>query len=224
MTLLIYDCDGVLVDSEPIAIAVLTELMDSLGRPTTPAEAMRAFAGRSLPDVLRQAEAMLGRAIPSHLGERAGQRLLERFRAELKPVVGAAATIGSMPYRRCVASSSAPARLALSLELTGLAALFGGHVYSAAQVKHGKPAPDLFLFAARNEGEAPARSIVIEDTVLGIAAARAAEMAAIGFTGATSAAAALGRELAAAGADLVVGSMAELPGAIEQLISRRDAS
>src|SRR5208337_4480728 len=106
-------------------------------------------------------------------GEEAGQRLLARFRQELQPVNGVAATIASLPYRRCVCSSSAPERLRLSLEVTGLAPLFGNEVFSAAQVPHGKPAPDLFLLAARTLGKVPPDAIVIEDSPLGIAAARA---------------------------------------------------
>lgn len=221
MTLLIYDCDGVLVDSEVLACEGLAELMTTLGRPTTTAECARAFVGRSRADVLRRAGEMLGRPIPDDLGAEAGARLLARFRRELQPVPGAAEAVAALPYPRCVASSSVPERLALSLELTGLAPLFGPHVYSATQVANGKPAPDLLLFAARSVGEDPARAIVIEDSVLGIAAARAAGMAAIGFAGGSHATADLPAELAAAGADAVVTAMAALPAAIEALVDTR---
>jgi HAD superfamily hydrolase (TIGR01509 family) len=221
MTLLIYDCDGVLVDSEVLACEGLAELMTTLGRPTTTAECARAFVGRSRADVLRRAGEMLGRPIPDDLGAEAGARLLARFRRELQPVPGAAEAVAALPYPRCVASSSVPERLALSLELTGLAPLFGPHVYSATQVANGKPAPDLFLFAASSVGEDPARAIVIEDSVLGITAARAAGMAAIGFAGGSHATADLPAELAAAGADAVVTAMAALPAAIEALVDTR---
>jgi HAD superfamily hydrolase (TIGR01509 family) len=221
MTLLIYDCDGVLVDSEVLACEGLAELMTSLGRPTTTAECVRAFVGRSRADVLRRAGEMLGRPIPDNLGAEAGARLLARFRRELKPVPGAAAAVTALPYPRCVASSSVPERVALSLELTGLASLFGPHVYSATQVANGKPAPDLFLFAARSVGETSSRAIVIEDSALGIAAARAAGMASIGFAGASHATEDLPAALAAAGADLIVTSMAMLPAAVEALAHTR---
>src|SRR5262245_30119340 len=98
MTLLIYDCDGVLVDSELLACEGLSELMTALGRPTTTDECVRAFVGRSRADVLMRAEQMLGRAIPADLGAQSGNRLLERFRRELKPVPGVADAITALPY------------------------------------------------------------------------------------------------------------------------------
>jgi HAD superfamily hydrolase (TIGR01509 family) len=159
--------------------------------------------------------------VPPDRGEEAGQRLLARFRQELQPVNTVAATIVSLPYRRCVCSSSAPERLRLSLDVTGLAPLFGNDVFSAAQVRHGKPAPDLFLFAAHSLGEAPSDAIVIEDSPLGIAAARAAGMRSIGFVGASHVAPDLPQRLAAAGADLILDTMVDLPGAIARLSDRK---
>ena len=154
MTWLIYDSDGVLVDSELLAGAALAELMSRLGHPITGTECIRVFGGLNVGDALAKAEQILGHPVPPDVGEEAAQRLLGRFRSELQPVNGVTATIASLPYRRCVCSSSAPDRLRLSLEVTGLAPLFGNNVYSAAQVPHGKPAPDLFLFAARASPEA----------------------------------------------------------------------
>jgi HAD superfamily hydrolase (TIGR01509 family) len=220
MTLLIYDCDGVLVDSEVLASQSLADLMTALGHRMSPAECARVFGGRSINDVLARAKEILGRPIPQDLGEKAAQQLMRRFRQELKPIAGVAAAVAAMPYPRCVSSSSAPERLMLSLEVTGLATLFGPHVYSAAQVAHGKPAPDLFLFAARQFDETPSQAIVIEDSVLGITAARAAGMASIGFAGASHATEDLAERLAAAGADIVITAMAELPATVAQLISR----
>lgn len=217
MTLLIFDCDGVLVDSELIAHAAMAELMGALGRPMATQEALDIFAGRSLHDALAAAEIWLGAPIPPDVSAQAGQRLLERFRRELKPVAGARETILALPYRRCVASSSTRERIAVSLEVTGLAPLFGDKVFSADQVANGKPAPDLFLFAARSF-EVPMRNcIVIEDSTLGIAAARAAGMDAIGFAGASHADSQLTEQLAVAGADLVIRAMTDLPAAVERL-------
>jgi HAD superfamily hydrolase (TIGR01509 family) len=221
VTWLIYDCDGVLVDSEVLAGSALAELMTSLGHPLTGAECTRIFGGLNVTDVLAKAEQILGRPVPPDRGEEAGQRLLARFRQELQPVNGVAAMIASLPYRRCVCSSSAPERLRLSLEVTGLAPLFGEHVFSATQVQHGKPAPDLFLFAARQLGEAPSDAIVIEDSALGIAAARAAGMRSIGFVGASHVSPDLHKRLKAAGADLIVDAMIDLPGAIATLSGRK---
>jgi HAD superfamily hydrolase (TIGR01509 family) len=221
VTWLIFDCDGVLVDSEVLAGAALAELMTSLGHPLTGPECTRIFGGLNVTGVLAKAEQILGRPVPPDRGEDAGQRLLERFRQELQPVTGVTAAIASLPYRRCVCSSSAPERLRLSLEVTGLAPLFEDHVFSAAQVQHGKPAPDLFRFAARALGEAPSDAIVIEDSPLGIAAARAAGMHSIGFVGASHAAPDLRERLNAAGADLIVDAMVDLPGAIATLSGRK---
>lgn len=221
MTLLIYDCDGVLVDSEPLACAALAELMTSLGRTMTAAEAMRLFGGRRLTDVLQLAERMLGHPIPHDVGAAAARHLLVRFRRELKPVAGVAEAVSALPYRRCVASSSAPERIRLSLEVTGLAPLFGDRVYSADEVANGKPAPDLFLFAAAQLGADPSLAIVIEDSVPGIAAARAAGMATIGFAGAGHATAELVDQLMAAGADRVITAMPDLPAAVTLLVGRK---
>lgn len=217
MTLLIFDCDGVLVDSELIAHAAMAELMTALGRPMTTQEALKVFVGRRLRDALAAAEAWLGAPIPPDMSAQAGQRLLERFRRELKPVEGVREAIEALPYRRCVASSSTLERLRVSLEATGLAPLFGDNVFSADQVENGKPAPDLFLFAAHSLESQPADCIVIEDSVLGIAAARAAGMGAICFAGASHANAQLAEQLDAVGADAVIHTMAELPAAVERL-------
>jgi HAD superfamily hydrolase (TIGR01509 family) len=221
MTLLIFDCDGVLVDSEHLACAALAELMTTLGHSMTADEAMLAFAGRSLKDVLARAERLLSRPIPKDVGEQAAVLLMARFRRELQAVAGAKEAIAALPYRRCVASSSVPDRLMLSLDITGLSPLFGNNVFSAVEVANGKPAPDLFLLAARRLGEEPSSCIVIEDSVLGVEAAGAAGMAAIGFAGASHANQDLAERLAAAGAEPVIHSMANLPTAVEQLVGQR---
>ena len=221
MTLLIFDCDGVLVDSEHLACEALAELMTTLGHSMTADEAMLAFAGRSLKDVLARAERLLSRPIPKDVGEQAAVQLMARFRRELQAVAGAKEAIAALPYRRCVASSSTPDRLMLSLDITGLSPLFGNNVFSAVEVANGKPAPDLFLLAARRLGEEPSSCIVIEDSVLGVEAAGAAGMAAIGFAGAIHANQDLAERLAAAGAEPVIHSMANLPTAVEQLVGQR---
>jgi HAD superfamily hydrolase (TIGR01509 family) len=219
MTLLIFDCDGVLVDSEVLAHETLLELMAELGHPMPMDEAMREFAGSSLKDTLATAERLLGRPIPPQTGSHFGARLLERFRRELAPVAGVRDAILALPYRRCLASSSSPERLRLSLAVTGLAPLFGDDVFSAVQVANGKPAPDLYLFAARTLGVAPQDCIVVEDTARGVTAGCAAGMRVIGFAGAAHATPALGDELARAGARIVIRSMRELPAGVRRLTS-----
>jgi HAD superfamily hydrolase (TIGR01509 family) len=205
-----------------LANAALAELMTSLGYPMTTEEAVPTFTGRSLRDVTRQAENLLQKRIPEEAGAEAGRKLLDLFRRELKPVTGVAEAILSLPYQRCVASSSAFERLILSLEVTGLAPLFGPNVFSATQVERGKPAPDLFLFAARCMGVEPMHCIVIEDSPLGIEAARAAGMTPIGFAGGSHATAALADALRVAGAAGVVHTMTDLPRTIEA-VARRPA-
>jgi HAD superfamily hydrolase (TIGR01509 family) len=216
MTLLIFDCDGVLVDSEVLALETLREMMASLGRTMTMQEADRAFTGGSLADTVATAERLLGRPVPAGVGEDFGRLLFDRFRRELKPVPRVRDAILALPYRRCVASSSSPDRLKLSLEVTGLAPLFE-HVFSAVQVARGKPAPDLYLLAARTLGEPPERCIVIEDTVRGVAAGRAAGARVVGFAGAAHATPALAEDLRRTGADVVICSMDELPAVVRSL-------
>jgi HAD superfamily hydrolase (TIGR01509 family) len=217
MDLIIFDCDGVLVDSEIHSNALLAEMMTELGHPMTTAEALEKFAGRSLTDVLALAEGVLGCKVPEELGQTYGRRLLDRLRRELKPVAGVKAAVTALPYRRCVASSSSFERVHLSLDVTGLAPLFDGHIFSATQVAHGKPAPDLHLFAARAMGVAPDRCVVVEDSPLGVTAAVAAGMTAVGFTGAGHATVDLAPRLTAAGARCVLASMRELPATIAGL-------
>ncbi|MEJ2625042.1 MAG: HAD-IA family hydrolase [Pseudolabrys sp.] len=221
MTLLIFDCDGVLVDSEVLAHAAMADLLSELGRPIPMSEALKIFSGKRLRDALAAAESWLGAPIPPDVAARAGERLLATFRRELQPVDGVRRAIEALPYSRCVASSSTPERLRVSLEVTGLAPLFGDSVFSADRVEYGKPAPDLFLFAAHAMSAEPGACIVVEDSVPGIAAARAAGMAAIGFIGASHGNGDIGERLGAAGADVVIDAMTELPATVERLVTVR---
>jgi len=192
--------------------------MSDLGHPMTTEEEVKVFTGLQRNDVLALAEALLSFPIPADLGAAAGQQLLERFRRELKPVKGVREVLSALPYPRCVASSSTRERLQLSLEVTGLAELFGDRVFSAEQVEHGKPAPDLYLFAARSVGARPTDCVVIEDSTLGVRAAVAAGMGTVGFVGASHATPELAHQLRMAGARTVVTSMSDLPGAIEEAV------
>jgi HAD superfamily hydrolase (TIGR01509 family) len=217
MTLLIFDCDGVLVDSELLANEVLAELISALGHPMTTQQALQIFSGLRLGDVLKSAEALLSFPVPADRGAAAGQRLFERFRRELQPVKGVREALDMLPYPRCVASSSSRERLDLSIEVTGLKELFGENVFSADQVEHGKPAPDLYLFAASSLGVMPANCIVIEDSTLGIQAAISAGMKTIGFVGASHATVELAQQLKVAGANVVIAAMSDMPGAVDRL-------
>jgi HAD superfamily hydrolase (TIGR01509 family) len=215
MTTLIFDCDGVLVDSELIAHRTLHEMLIALGLDMTMEEALRTFAGRSLKDTVVLIEQRLGHAMPAAIGDQYRELLFARFRAELKPVAGVKEALDALPYPRCAASSSSPDRLSLALEVTGLAPLLGQHVYSATQVARGKPAPDLFLFAAKQMGAEPKHCIVIEDSPLGIEAGLSAGMRTIGFAGASHATDELAKRLTAAGAYKVIRAMCDLPPCVE---------
>jgi HAD superfamily hydrolase (TIGR01509 family) len=216
--LLIFDCDGTLVDSELIALEVLSEMMGELGRPMTVAACLDAFMGRHNADILMEIERLIGRALPDGEGKRMRDRITDRLHRELKPVAGVAALLETLSGPRCVASSSSPERIALALEMTGLAGFFGAHVFSAAEVARGKPAPDLFLHAAARMGFAPRDCVVIEDSVAGVSAGIAAGMAVVGFAGASHVDAHHAARLTAAGARVVIAAMADLPGAIATLL------
>jgi len=215
--LLIFDCDGVLVDSEVMAHQTLLDVLNRLGFGMTLEESYGVFAGRSLKDNLVLIEQRLGRPLPAGLLDESRDLLFARFRESLKPVTGVADAIAAMPYPRCVASSSSFDRLRLALGVTDLDRLFGEHVHSATQVPNGKPAPDLFLFAARSMDVQPSQCIVIEDSPLGVAAGLAAGMQVIGFAGGSHATDALVQRLNVAGAHRVIHAMTELPECVEAL-------
>lgn len=212
--LLIFDCDGTLVDSELIALTVLSDLMARHGLPMSVAACLDAFMGKQNDDIVAEMERRLGRTLPPGEGRRMRALMIVRLEAELQPVPGAAEALRQIAGPRCVASSSDPARIALCLEKTGLAPFFGSHIFSAAQVAHGKPAPDLFLLAARSMGFMPQDCIVIEDSVAGVEAGLRAGMHVLGFAGASHVAPDHPERLVAAGAAQVILAMADLPAAI----------
>jgi HAD superfamily hydrolase (TIGR01509 family) len=214
--LLIFDCDGVLVDSEPLSCALDAELLTQCGVPYTAAEVARDFTGVSLKDQIARIEAERGVRLPDDFRERLNQALFARFETELKPVEGVRDAILALPLPRCVASSSAPERIALSLRVTGLAYLFD-HVFSSTQVARGKPAPDLFLHAASRMNARPEDCLVIEDSTAGVQAAVAAGMRVIGFTGGGHCGPDHADKLRQAGATMIVARMAELPAAVRSL-------
>jgi HAD superfamily hydrolase (TIGR01509 family) len=182
-SLVIFDCDGVLVDSEPLALRVLTETLAGAGLAMTEGEAQARFLGRSLAAVVAEVREAHGVDLGDAALAAMRARLHALFRAELKPIPGVGAAIDALPCPTCVASSSQPERIRLSLEVTGLLPRLEGRLFSATMVSRGKPAPDLFLFAAAQLGAAPAACAVVEDSPAGVVAARAAGMTALGFTG-----------------------------------------
>ena len=181
--LVIFDCDGVLIDSEPISLARLTAGLNGIGVDID-ADAVRVrFVGTSMTSIMAAIERDTGIVAPEGFVEAVKADTLRAFDEELKAMPGIATAVQSLAHRTCVASSSDPARLRHSLGLTGLLPLFEGRIFSSTMVANGKPAPDLFLHAASIMRSKPSACLVIEDSVPGVIAARAAGMRAAGFTG-----------------------------------------
>lgn len=203
--LIIFDCDGVLVDSEVIAVEIEARLLTEAGFPMTVDDVAETCVGLSYPDMVRMLEERFGKPVPESLNQQMQQSTLDEFPHRLQPVPGIASLLEDSNKDRCVASSSDPDRIAMSLGITGLAPLFHtDRLYSATMVDRGKPAPDLFLHAAESLGHAPSRCLVIEDSPHGVEAARAAGMDVIGFVGGGHARPSLIERLRAAGAATVV--------------------
>lgn len=210
--LVVFDCDGVLVDSEAIVIEVEAELLTAGGFPVTADEIAERYVGLSYPDMMRGLEAQFGRPVLDSLSRELQERAVLAFEGSLRPVPGIPELLDRHHGPRCVASSSSPQRIDRSLQLTGLDRHFDpDHLFSATMVENGKPAPDLFLHAAATLGVSPAACLVIEDSPSGVAAARAAGMAVVGFVAGGHARPSLGRRLADAGAPLVVDRAEMLP-------------
>jgi HAD superfamily hydrolase (TIGR01509 family) len=184
--LVIFDCDGVLVDSERLSIRIDALFLERLGWPMTEQEVIDRFVGRSDADMLADIAAHLGGPISSDIQREFDRVYRETFEAELKPVDGiveALDEIAATGMPICVASSGGHAKIRRSLELTGLTRYFDDRIFSSADVVRGKPAPDLFLHAADRMGASPARCAVIEDSAFGVEAAIAAGMLAFAYAG-----------------------------------------
>lgn len=181
-SLVIFDCDGVLVDSEPLSLSVLSETLTRRGLPADLPYVTRHFLGRQLATV-REHAAAHQLDLPPNFEHDLNDQLVQRFRSELLPIPHVAGLLAGLALPRCVGSSSDLARVRLSLEVTGLAQFFGEHLFTAEMVSRGKPEPDLFLFAAERMGAVPAACLVIEDSPHGVLAARAAGMQVWAFTG-----------------------------------------
>ena len=182
-SLVIFDCDGVLVDSEPISCRVAAEILRGYGVPIDSAGVMRRYLGHSQASIRRLAGEEFGIDVPDGYLTEVRQRIVPAFQAELQAMPGVDKVLEALTVPICVGSSSLPERIKLSLDLTGLARFFGDHIYSASQVARSKPAPDLFLFAAEQIGQSPQDTLVVEDSPAGVTAALAAGMAVVGFAG-----------------------------------------
>nr|WP_226898562.1 HAD family hydrolase [Mangrovicoccus algicola] len=216
--MVIFDCDGVLVDSEPISLDVLVGLLAEEGCALDLATGYGALLGRSMASVADWLRRERGFELTETLLAEARARLFRRFETELRPIPGVAEAVRAIGRPVCVASSSQPDRIRLALSLTGLLPLFEPHIFSATMVARGKPAPDLFQLAAARMGADPAACVVIEDSPAGLRAAAAAGMRAVAFTGGGHAGPARLRETVANCAPAaIIGKMEDLPAILRQI-------
>ena len=212
--LIIFDCDGVLVDSEPAACKCLSDYLKSCDIAFSPQEVSERFVGRSL----SSCKAILeddGWVLPKTFIEDIRQRNLAALSHDLDPIPGIHAALDTISQSVCVASSGLPVKINQSLALTNLAIYFGPHIFSARHVSNGKPAPDLFLLAAKTMGALPHNTMVIEDSPVGVEAGLAAGMRVVGFTGGSHAGAQHGTSLRNLGAHHILDTMLDLPDLID---------
>ena len=207
--LVIFDCDGVLVDSELITNRVFAGMLNELGIPVTLEDMFERFVGRSMPQCLDLITKMLGRPVPPHFVEEYQTRSAAALRSELKAVPDIETVLAGIRVPYCVASSGTHEKMQTTLGLTGLLPQFRGKMYSVTEVAQSKPFPDVFLYAARRQGVAPADCAVIEDTPTGVRAGVAAGMTVFGYCAMTPK-----QRLIAAGAHHTFERMRDLPGLI----------
>jgi HAD superfamily hydrolase (TIGR01509 family) len=207
--LIIFDCDGVLIDSEVLSCRCLSETLAAYGIDLGVDQALDLFLGRSVTAVLQHYQA-LGRAIPEQFAAELKARVRTAFVSSLGPIEGVKSVLEGLRVPHCVASSSDVDRVSFSLSLTGLALHFDTRLYTSQMVRHGKPAPDLFLYAAERMQADPHCALVIEDSVSGVKAGKAAGMTVWGFVGGSHYQSRDGKAiLREAGADRVFGRMAD---------------
>jgi HAD superfamily hydrolase (TIGR01509 family) len=213
--LVIFDCDGVLVDSERLAVEIDVQVLARLGWVMTEEEVVRRFVGLSDESFRREVERHLGRTLADGWEAEFQPLYREAYRTRLRPVEGIVDALDRIAYPTCVASSGTHEKMLLTLGLTGLHGRFAGRIFSATEVARGKPAPDLFLHAAERMGARPSRCVVVEDSVHGVAAARAAGMWVLGYGGGVTPAERLHGDRTTVFAD-----MRELPERLSRLETR----
>jgi HAD superfamily hydrolase (TIGR01509 family) len=219
--LVIFDCDGVLVDSEVLSIREAAAALRQEGLAIDEAGVRDRFLGVSVASLVASAEAELGRSLSDGFSVRLASATIAAFERDMKPIAGVAEAVRAIDAMVCVASSATLERIRRSLDIAGFRALFEPHIYSATMVARGKPHPDLFLHVAKAIDVAPQDCLVIEDSLVGVAAARRAGMSVFGFSGGTHL---LGTDqatrLTEGGAEQVFASMAMLPALIRSFASR----
>lgn len=208
--LVIFDCDGVLVDSEVLTNTVLRDMLVELGADLTLEDMFEKFVGHPWGYCLALAEKLLGRAPPQDFATRYRERSVELLHEHLLPVPGIQLALSRIHLPMCVASSGDHDKMRTTLGLTRLLEHFEGRLFSVTQVAHAKPAPDVFLFAAAEMGASPEHVAVIEDTPVGVTAARSAGMSVFGYAGRTPR-----HRLMSAGATAVFDDMSLLPALLD---------
>ncbi len=204
--LIIFDCDGVLVDSEPISNRVFATMLNELGIPVTLDEMFESFVGKPMAECLELAAHRFGRDIPDGFEREFRIRSKVALEAELKAVPGIELALGAIDLPYCAASNGSIGKMRMTLGMTGLFARFQGRLFSASDVARAKPAPDVFLHAAEKSGATPSACLVIEDTPIGVRAGIAAGMRVFGYCARIPA-----QRLIEAGAHRTFSDMAALP-------------
>lgn len=215
--LVIFDCDGVLVDSEVISCGVHAEVLTRNGYPITSEQVFDRFLGRSARQAVIEVEAELGRRLPDDFDMQLKSQIFSTFRESLTPTPHIHEALAALAQPVCVASSGSHERMRISLGCTNLYDHFAPNIFSSSEVRNGKPAPDLFLFAAERMGIAPARCVVVEDSVSGIAGGIAAGMTVLGYCGGSHCQPGYADVLRRAGATATFADMRQLPELITKL-------
>ena len=215
--LIIFDCDGVLVDSEVISCRAHAETLTRHGYPITADQVLKRFLGVSDREARLTIEAELGCSLPDDFEAQMKQAALQRYADELGVIPHVGEAIAAIDLPKCVASSGTPEKIRHGLTCAGLYDQLAPHIFSATQVKRGKPAPDLFLFAAEQMSIPPAQCLVIEDSVPGVTGALAAGMTVLGFHGGSHCGTGHAELLRAAGAAVTFDDMRQLPELIERI-------
>jgi len=217
LDLIIFDCDGVLVDSEVISCRAHSEMLTRHGYPITSDQVLERFLGVSDREARQAIESEIGRKLPDDFENQVKAATLQFYADDLRAIPYVGEAIAAIGLPKCVASSGTPEKIRHGLTCAGLYDQLAPNIFSAGQVKRGKPAPDLFLFAAEQMQAAAARCLVIEDSLPGIAGAVAAGMTVLGFHGGSHCRPGYGDTLRAAGAITTFDDMRQLPGLIAQI-------
>ncbi|MEM7021159.1 MAG: HAD family hydrolase [Pseudomonadota bacterium] len=215
--LLVFDCDGVLIDSEVVGARVEAAALGRLGVSITEDEILERFLGMTAASMYRTLEGELGHPLPEGFASTVQTEVDAAFQRDLSAIPDIHETLDRIDLKRCVASSSTLARLRHSLDITALYGSFAPNIFSAEQVKQGKPAPDLFLYAAEQMDCAPSSCLVIEDSTNGVRGAVAAGMRVWGFVGGGHCFDGHGARLRDVGAERVFAHMSELPTLLDEL-------